>query len=96
MMRLLLPVSILLLLPAASFADDAADTFKSRVMPVLSAHCTKCHGGEKPKAKISLAGARTPEQLRAEAKLWFRVLEQIESGSMPPDDQKLLTQSGIL
>ena len=60
-------------------------------MPVLSAHCTKCHGGEKQKAKLNLAGPRTLEALRSDSKRWFRVLEQIESGSMPPDSEKPLT-----
>lgn len=60
-------------------------------MPVFSAHCNKCHGGEKPKGKVQLAGARTLEQLRADSKLWHRVLEQIESGAMPPEGEKPLT-----
>lgn len=72
-------------------AEDAASAFKSRVMPLLTASCTKCHGTEKQKAKINLAGPRTLEQLGNEQALWFRVLEQIEAGAMPPDDEKPLT-----
>ena len=76
--------------PAFTHADDAATAFKSRVMPVLSAHCTKCHGEEKQKGKVNLSGVRTLEQFSADAKLWFRVLEQIESGTMPPKGENLL------
>jgi len=31
--------------------------FASVVQPVLDEHCTKCHGGERPKARIDLTGA---------------------------------------
>ena len=64
---------------------------ETRVMPVLSAHCTTCHGGEKPKAKLNLSGPRSRDQLRAEAGQWLRVLEQIESGVMPPESRKPLS-----
>ncbi len=75
----------------ASAADDAAVVFKSRVQPVISARCAKCHGAEKPKAKLNLVGPRTLERLRAESDLWFRVQEQVESGAMPPEGEKPLT-----
>ncbi len=87
-------IAIAFLLPtvsSVSAADDAAVAFKSKVMPVLSAHCTKCHGAEKQKAKLNLGGPRTLEQLSADSKLWFRVMEQIESGAMPPDGEKPLS-----
>lgn len=77
-------------LPDIALAADAADAFKARVMPVLAAHCTKCHGGDSPEAKLNLSGTRTPEQLRAESRHWLRVLERVESGSMPPEDEKPL------
>ena len=69
-------------------ADDAAATFHSRATPLLAAYCTKCHGPEKQKAKVNLAGPRTPEQLAADRDVWFRALAQIESGEMPPEEAK--------
>ena len=72
-------------------ANETTTAFAARVMPVLSAHCTTCHGLEKPEGKLNLAGPRTPEQLRADAKRWFRVVEQIESGAMPPEGEEPLT-----
>ncbi len=91
MLRIGFALCASLALVEAAVAQDVAGTFKTAVMPVLTAHCTRCHGAEKPKAKLNLSGERTKEQLRSEAKLWFRVLEQIESGSMPPEGQKPLT-----
>jgi len=83
----------LILLGAVAFishcaAEDAASAFQSRVLPVLKSNCAKCHGTEKQKAKINLDGARTSEQLLADRDLWYRVLEQIEFGAMPPDEEK--------
>ncbi len=59
-------------------------------MPVLAAHCTKCHGAEKQKAKINFDSPRTLEQMATDSELWFRMREQIESGVMPPEDEKPL------
>ena len=69
-------------------AGDAANSFQSSISNVLKANCIKCHGPEKQKAKINLSGARTAAQLAAEKELWFRVLDQIESGNMPPEEEK--------
>ena len=72
-------------------AADVATTFQSRVLPVLEAHCTKCHGAEKQKAKLNFAGPRDLARLTADRELWFRALDQIEAGEMPPKDEKQLS-----
>src|SRR4051794_36500259 len=77
---------------SVSFADDASTSFQSRVQPLLHTYCTKCHGTEKQKAKLNFAGARTQEQLATERDLWFRMLDQIESSNMPPEDEKQPTK----
>ncbi len=69
-------------------ADDAAAVFQSRVAPLLNTYCAKCHGAGKQTAKINFAVPRNLEQLAAERTLWFRVVDQIESGEMPPDNEK--------
>lgn len=74
-------------------ADDAATVFQSRVLPVLTARCVSCHGAEKASAKIKLAGERTLERLVADRELWFRVLDQIESGAMPPKEKDKLANA---
>ena len=89
--RHLILAALLAALPGLVRAEDAASAFQSRVLPVLKSHCGQCHGAEKPKAKISLNGARTLEQLGSEKDAWFRVLAQIESGAMPPEGEKQLT-----
>lgn len=68
--------------PAA--AADVGESFDAKVLPVLAARCVGCHGGDKPDAKLDLSQPRTTEQLEAEEERWFRVLQRIEDGSMPP------------
>ena len=80
-----------LLFVRPSVAADAATTFQSRILPVLEAHCTQCHGAEKQKAKLNFAGPRDLAHLTADRELWFRVLDQIEAGEMPPKDEKQLS-----
>ena len=84
MLRIALSLCTLTVVTAASRADDAAATFKDRVLPVLTANCVRCHGGDAPKAKLNLSGERTLDRLRKDSALWFRVMERVEEGSMPP------------
>ncbi len=53
----------------------------------FDAHCTKCHSGDKPKGKWGvdeLLSDFTDTKNRAR---WEKVLEQIESGDMPPESK---------
>jgi Protein of unknown function (DUF1592)/Protein of unknown function (DUF1588)/Protein of unknown function (DUF1585)/Protein of unknown function (DUF1587) len=80
-------------LPGVCVAEDAATAFAARVLPILKTHCVRCHGAEKPKAKISLAGERTLEQLAGDRDLWFRVLDQVDFQLMPPENGKKLAEA---
>ncbi len=85
-MRLLI-LSPLLLAAAVAHAADASSSFAQRIEPILKAHCTECHSGKKAKAELDLSGIRTPEQLSAQRHHWFRVLDRVEAGEMPPKDE---------
>src|SRR5947208_3156288 len=78
----------ILILATISKADDAATSFHSRIQPLLQTYCTKCHGTEKQKARLNFAGTRTREQLADERDVWFRMLDKVESATMPPEDEK--------
>jgi mono/diheme cytochrome c family protein len=91
MPRATLAICLLLAIHAGAHADDAAATFKARVLPVLTARCAECHSGKEAEAKLDLTQARTLEQLRGEVGRWFRVLERVEEGSMPPADAEPLS-----
>jgi hypothetical protein len=91
MKRGVLILILLLALPAISRAEDIASSYEKNVLPVLTAHCTKCHGGKTPEAKLDLAGPRTVEQIREFNQHWFRMLQRVEAGTMPPEDEKPLS-----
>ena len=57
------------------------------VHPLLATYCSDCHSEKKQKAKINLVADRNLQQLNDEQELWFRVLTQLESGTMPPKDE---------
>ena len=84
-------VILLVVFALSAVAGDAAAMFQSQVLPIIKNKCSECHGIEKPKAKLTLTGTRTLEQLSSERDVWFHVLDQIESGNMPPEDEKPLT-----
>jgi Protein of unknown function (DUF1592)/Protein of unknown function (DUF1588)/Protein of unknown function (DUF1585)/Protein of unknown function (DUF1587)/Cytochrome C oxidase, cbb3-type, subunit III len=80
-------VPLFCLLTSTAVAQDAASNFSSRVQPLLKTYCTECHAGAKPKAGIHLSGPRTADQLATERDQWFRVLDALEAGTMPPKDE---------
>ncbi len=88
-MRFVFPL-LLLTVHATARAEDASTAFQKQVLPILTAHCTECHSGEKPKAKLDLAGPRTLEQLRTQSHHWFALLERVEAGTMPPKNSEPL------
>jgi hypothetical protein len=81
------------LVDASVRADDAATAFQQQVLPILKSHCTDCHGGTKPEAKLNLTGSPTLDELRSQSHHWFKVLERVEAGSMPPEDEEPLKQT---
>ena len=82
-------VLLLCFIAHVAVAQDAASSssFQARVQPLLKTYCTECHAGAKPKAGIQLSGPRTADQLAAERDHWFRALDALEAGTMPPKDE---------
>ena len=76
-----------------TWATDAADSFQSQVLPILMANCAECHRGAKPAAGLDLTASPDGDSLRAQAPVWFQVLERVESDSMPPEDAKPLAKA---
>jgi len=72
---------------------QTASSFKTKVLPILESHCSRCHGSKRTEAKINLTGERSLEQLTGDQHLWFRVLDQLEFGQMPPEGAKKLADS---
>ncbi|YCM43049.1 DUF1592 domain-containing protein [Verrucomicrobiaceae bacterium 227] len=54
----------------------------------LEEHCFKCHGPEKQKGKLRLDTLGDPTGTGEHGETWLRVLEALEAGEMPPEDEE--------
>ncbi len=71
-------------------AADGTSWQPSVVPPQLAAffqrHCLDCHGAQEQQAKVALHNLAGHPRSEVELALWKRVVGQLESGHMPPDD----------
>ena len=79
-------IGVLLFVPV-----KAADEFSSFVKPLLTKHCSKCHGGEKVKGKVNLKEISDSTQFLTKTGLIKEMIEVIEARDMPPEDEPQLT-----
>ena len=68
-----------------------AGKFEEEVLPILKNSCLKCHGGEKTKGKVDFSGILTERQAGNHFDLWETVVEVVELGEMPPEEEKPLS-----
>ncbi|WP_395716477.1 DUF1592 domain-containing protein [Prosthecobacter sp.] len=81
-----LPIVSILLVPSVLLAADPAMPEKHRAL--FKEHCVSCHGPEKQKGKFrvdDLPLAITNVEI---AEKWQKVLNAMNSGDMPPEDEK--------
>ena len=70
------------------WADAAQTLFKKDIVPFFEEYCIRCHGPEKSKGKISLHTLDGDLSAGREPERWEDVLEMLESGEMPPEDEE--------
>ncbi len=75
---------IALLMTAGGVCLDASGGFVDTALPFLEQHCYECHGGKQTKADLDLKAIRDDSRILQDLKLWRGVLQQINSGEMPP------------
>lgn len=63
-----------------------AQTFETDVAPLLKKYCYDCHSGDVTEANVDLSQFTDAKSVIRERKLWLRVLEQLESEEMPPEE----------
>ncbi len=68
----------------------AADPFQEQVRPLLQDACLGCHSTAKQKGDLDLEVFGDIASVRRRPKVWEQVLEQVESGEMPPKKEKPL------
>ena len=65
--------------------------FKDILQPVFKQNCVKCHGaGKKVKGKVNLHLLKTAEDLTGNLKLMKKMIDALELGEMPPEDEPQL------
>jgi len=69
----------------------AAEPFEA----FLDTHCLSCHGPEKEKGDLRIDQLSRDFKLGADTHLWAEVIEQVNSGEMPPKKEKRPTQEEI-
>jgi cytochrome c553 len=67
--------------------------FEKSVLPILQESCLKCHGDEKVKGGVDFSKILTQEDADANFELWETVVEVIEAGEMPPEDEPELSEA---
>jgi hypothetical protein len=74
--------------PSRAAAGDPQKALPAdaQLTPFLQKYCINCHGAEKQRAKIAVHALGELPRSEVELALWKRMLGQIESGHMPPDD----------
>lgn len=78
---------LLVAAPRLTSAEPKAgpNDFSSKVAPFVKQHCVKCHGPVKAKGQLVLSTLTGSMSGRgSEAPLWKVILEQIQTGEMPP------------
>jgi hypothetical protein len=77
-----------LLLSATAAGAASAPDFKKGAMPFMEKYCYECHGGKHTKADLDLKGIKSDKNIIEDHKLWRGVLQQVNSGEMPPKKAK--------
>ncbi len=68
----------------SSARADSASQFRDDIRPILEKHCYECHGPEKQKGDLNLAGFAEYDAVREMPEVWQQVLERVQAFEMPP------------
>src|SRR5690606_3787899 len=67
---------------------NAAEPFNKGGVDFLARHCTRCHGEKKQKAGLKLDHVRDDLALLRARRNWKEVLNMVETGQMPPEEEE--------
>lgn len=73
--------------PTASVRAGFEEGYQE-IKPILRKYCTECHGNKKRRASLNFEAYRTEKDVIVHLHKWFSVIEQVETGVMPPEDRK--------
>lgn len=78
--------------------SDPAEAYVKRVQPLLKKYCFECHSKKAHKGNLDLERFESLGAIRKDLKPWQHLIEQVETGEMPPkgkpqptaDERKLI------
>ena len=73
---------------AESTFPELAQTYDSKVWPLVEQYCVSCHDTATQKGDLDLERFADLASIRKAPDVWQRVSEQLLSGEMPPKDKK--------
>ena len=81
---------MLLALPlySAEMSKSSLAEYESKVKPILNKYCFECHGPKKQKGKIRLDDFSVNLYNDQVSETWHDVLDLMNTGEMPPEDEK--------
>jgi len=79
---------LILLFPLLALAEPPQATLETKHRAFLKDNCLTCHNAEKQKGKVRLDDIAFTLDSVEKADLWQKVLNSINSGEMPPEDEK--------
>lgn len=68
-------------------ADELTQAFGTDVLPVLEKYCYDCHGNGEEEGSVALDQLEGDMINGADAEAWRTVLDAINAGDMPPEDE---------
>ena len=88
MIRPWLPLLLTTCAVTTGFANESLEAF-------LETHCVRCHGPEKEKGDLRVDELSRNFLLGEDSHLWAEVVEKVNSGEMPPEDEPQPDQGEI-
>jgi mono/diheme cytochrome c family protein len=73
--------------PPGAGTNTEKVVFAKQVAPLLKQYCTKCHGGEKPRAGLALDRYKEDAAAQQDQAVWEKVAANLRAGEMPPKDK---------
>ena len=75
-------------------ADDIQ--FNRDIFPILQSHCFRCHGPDRQESKVRLDNLSINlAEDRAATEHWHEVLNVLQAGEMPPEDEPQLSSEQV-
>ncbi len=71
-------------------ADDIPD-YETNIVPILKAHCFKCHGDGASEGSLVLDQFANNAMAQQKPEVWWNVLKNVRAGVMPPPEEPRLT-----